>query len=400
MDHATTHHPPYTHDNDQQSTQAILEELAQLAQQQEADPQSNINIPINALAAEKHDGETATPPPATSSPRRRPRFFFIIALLLVIAAGLYYGTPYMKDASLLTPTITTRVQDLWHTTYDALTEFFAKQEMFTGDTQPAASTSKTTSSAVPVANQHNNTLQASTRLIIPLNIGSSIPSDSSLVELNTFADTLQASPDATLQITYFSNQDVHETLPAELLELHANAIKGYLMGRGIDGSRIAMKNGSKSQPPPDHRRRRQYNHPLGSIAHQQINKNPVSTDTPRGFCDFCEAGDWKKEFGLILQSIHPIAGDSILTANRAIQQIDSFQGGDGAADNFFIKSGRLGDILCPGRLVTLLKGFQYFLLLLGQYLLCRCLRSCHLQLSSSLFCFFLQTSHNPENSSR
>ncbi|MFN2354395.1 MAG: ExeA family protein [Desulfopila sp.] len=242
------HHPPYIHDNDQQNTQAILEELAQLAQQQNADSQGNINIPINALAAEKHDGETATPPAVASSRRRR--LFFIMALLLVIASGLYYGTPYMKNASLLSPTITTRAQDLWQTTYGAFKAFFAKEKMFTGDTQPTDSTSKTTSSAAPVTTRQNNTLQASATLIIPFRIGSSIPSDSSLAELNTFADTLQKSPTTTLQITYFSSQDVHETMPAELIELHANAIKGYLMGKGINGSRIAMKNGSKSHSPP------------------------------------------------------------------------------------------------------------------------------------------------------
>lgn len=237
-------HPPYTHDNNQQSTQAILEDLAQLAQRKDDAPQSNINIPINVLAVEDHDGETTTQTPATPSSRRR---LFIIALLLVIAAGLYYATPYIKDASLLSPTITTRAQDLWQTTYDAFKDFFAEEKMVVQDTQPKNATSKTTSSAAPAITRS----KPSATLIIPFRIGSSIPSDSSLVKLNTFADTLQASPTATLQITYFSSQDIHETMPAELLELHANAIKGYLMGKGIRGSRITMKNGSKSRLPPN-----------------------------------------------------------------------------------------------------------------------------------------------------
>lgn len=239
--------PPRTNDDDSQSTQAILDDLAQFARKKDSNSQGSINIPINTLSTEEQEGITATQPPAQSSCRRR---LLIIALLLAIAAGLYYGAPYTKDASAPSPAIPAHARELWQTASNAVRNFFAEETMPLHETQSTDATPEATLSAAPAATRPNGAPQAPATLFIPFRIGSSIPSDSSLVKLNTFADTLQASPTATLQIIYFSSRDTHETMPAELLELHANAIKGYLMGKGIAGSRITMKNGSKSHLPP------------------------------------------------------------------------------------------------------------------------------------------------------
>jgi general secretion pathway protein A len=86
------------------------------------------------------------------------------------------------------------------------------------------------------------------KLVIPFPTNSNFPSLSSLGKLNILAELLISNPQYKIFVTGFTDSRGNETFNVKLSEFRANAIKSYLVGRGVEESKIITQ-GSGSQNP-------------------------------------------------------------------------------------------------------------------------------------------------------
>lgn len=78
--------------------------------------------------------------------------------------------------------------------------------------------------------------------------GSMLPGVESLKSLNSLVDSLSDIPSYTVLVVYFFNDSDGPELRDYQQELHAHIVKSYLMGRGVDESRIILKKISTPLP--------------------------------------------------------------------------------------------------------------------------------------------------------
>lgn len=87
------------------------------------------------------------------------------------------------------------------------------------------------------------------KLIINFGNDSILPSDESLLELSQFADYIQEEvSDAKIIIKGYTDSAGSEQYNKKLSEFRANIIKGFLVGRGIENSRITTKGLGSNNP--------------------------------------------------------------------------------------------------------------------------------------------------------
>ncbi len=79
------------------------------------------------------------------------------------------------------------------------------------------------------------------RLVIPFPPNSSLPQSESLETLNDLVESLITHPSFDVTLLYFAKIQNNTSKIDKLSEFRANAVKSYLMGRGLDNSRITVK---------------------------------------------------------------------------------------------------------------------------------------------------------------
>lgn len=82
--------------------------------------------------------------------------------------------------------------------------------------------------------------------VVSFQQGEFLPSQDSLTALNRLAESLSDYPSYAISIVYFISQRQSREL-ASLQDTQANVVKSYLMGRGIDESRIAVQRITKGE---------------------------------------------------------------------------------------------------------------------------------------------------------
>jgi outer membrane protein OmpA-like peptidoglycan-associated protein len=100
----------------------------------------------------------------------------------------------------------------------------------------------TTTAAVPVTN----------KAIILKNVffetGSAALKSASLEELNRLRDLLKENMDLKIQISGHTDNQGSDAMNMTLSENRAKAVKEYLIGQGINSSRLSSKGFGKTQP--------------------------------------------------------------------------------------------------------------------------------------------------------